>query len=152
MGVSIDVLEVIKRRLARAVNRVYMGAKEEAFTSKDLPLAIIQLIIGEDEVVAQGYQMASQLTVEIAYLVNKLPGSDPLVKEGSGPLAELEKVLDTLETDESGMPNVDLSGTTRQHPKLSYSVESKDGFYIFRITMAVESKRYSLGNRKGEST
>lgn len=132
------------------VKLVRVGFKQELRKQDDLPAVIITPTRGRENSNYQNKNSVDAIEIEIRLIVPKLASDTNFFYAEalqSGPLYLFEKLLNTLDKNESGEVDITFSGNANNLSEYSYDVNQYNDLIEFVLTISAETKAFRRGER-----
>ena len=157
-GTLVDVVEEIRDRLATAISggvlteikRLRLGSKEEARKLNDYPIINLGLPSGATNPVFVPAGNVMPLSIEVTLLHGKLDEiNNTLYKTSnqSGPLYILEKILNTIEKNTSGVIDMAFNNTANNLLQSIFTIDETSAIIEISVILEIETKQFIFGGR-----
>jgi hypothetical protein len=159
MGVTVDVIEEVRNRLETAigagnalvgVKRVRVGSTEEARKMNDFPIINIDLKAGTLDPRFMRTGNVDILNIDILLVVNKLSSTSNLLyktSDSTGSLYLLEKLLNTIEKNISGVVDLTFNGKVNNLKRYTYNITEDNDVVECLVSLELETRQFLLGGR-----
>lgn len=160
MGVIVNLLEEIRNRIETAtgsgksledVKRVQIGYELEARKYKNLPIINISLKSGH---IINEYMRGSasdSIVVDILMIYNKLAGAGAnkqyKTSDQTGAIYYLEKILNAIENNTSGILDFDFAGNASRLRDYNYTIEERHEQMEIKISLELGTIQFLAGQR-----
>lgn len=156
-GTIVDPIEEIRNRLATAqasgtltnFKDVRVGKVEWARKANDFPIINVEPINAVRNPLEANQRYGWECTVEVRLLFSKLSVSGNSMYQTSntsGPLYELENVLNAIDNDTSGSADVGLNNTINQLPTYQCTFDYQDDLIEVVIEVTYETATFTAGD------
>lgn len=159
MGSKVDLLDEIYSRLNTAigvsgalygVKRIRVGSTEEARKDNDLPIINVSLESGEELANYPNRMAFDDMVFEISIITPKLSSGTNLLyntSNGTGALYLLEKTLNVIDKNTSGVVDNTFGGDAGYLASYSYRVQESGSNFVIIITARIKTKSFLIGSR-----
>lgn len=129
------------------IKHVRIGSIEDARALNDFPIVVISLLGGDEKPPMPNIQMRDAIKVSLQLVCSKLEGENKLFNGANGLLDWHDRVLNVLDKNASGVPDVTFDGNVQSTTRRSYDIESLDSMYVLSQVFEMETTQFSLGDR-----
>lgn len=140
--------EIGPNKKLEGLKYVRIGAIESERSLNDLPIVILDLVSSEEIPPMPNIQLRDSFTISITIVSTKLDGENTLYNGSTGILDWLSKILNVIDLNASGIPDVTFDGNVQSATQRGYQkLESLDGVYSLTLLWNLQSREYFLGGR-----
>lgn len=130
------------------IKYVRIGEVETQRFANDLPIIVIDLVSSEENPAMPNIQLRDSFRMSITLICKKLEGENTLFNGTDGILDWHSKILNVIDLNASGVPDVTFDGNVQSATQRGYDkIESLDGVYSLSLFFNLQTREYFLGGR-----
>ncbi len=157
MGYLVAPIEEIRTRLAAAmggggtltdVKAVYVGTREQIRTDNDSPYIVIGFPNGSEAPESTNNQISSTMQIDVIVVMYRLEGNQLYAITGSKGIGFLlERVLNAIDKNTSGVVDLKLAGTVMSRLNTEYGFDMSESSIKAVIRLTVQTAKFTQGAR-----